>query len=135
MQSGCLGRGSVPIGDGLDACQEIEGLLILPLAGCSALVQLVPRLTAGCSALLPAPSLGPPCPEHIGHHASALYIGTTRSHNNATSHSRAQESCLEARQPKTNSHAFLKDSSLSPICLNKPGTYLNILDQQPEDYR
>ena len=77
MQSGCLGKGSVPIGDGLDACQEIEGLLILPLAGCSALVQLVPRLTAGCSALLPAPSLGPPCPEHIGHHASALYIGTT----------------------------------------------------------
>ena len=77
MQSGCLGKGSVPIGDGLDACQEIEGLLILPLAGCSALVQLVPRLTAGCSALLPAPSLGPPCPGHIGHHASALYIGTT----------------------------------------------------------
>ena len=35
----------------------------------------------------------------------------------------------------TNSNAFLKDSSHSPICLNKPGTYLNILGQPPEDYR
>ena len=99
MQSGCLGKGSVPIGDGLDACQEIEGLLILPLAGCSALVQLVPRLTAGCSALLPAPSLGPPMPG--AHRASCLRAVHRhhRSHNNANSHSRAQESCLEARQP------------------------------------
>ena len=114
MQSGCLGKGSVPIGDGLDACQEIEGLLILPLAGCSALVQLVPRLTAGCSALLPAPSLGPPMPG--AHRASCLRAVHRhhRSHNNANSHSRAQESCLEARQTKTNSHVFLKDSSLSP---------------------
>ena len=29
----------------------------------------------------------------------------------------------------------LKDSIHSPICLNKPGTYLNILGQLPEDYR
>ena len=134
MQSGCLGKGSVPIGDGLDACQEIEGLLILPLAGCSALVQLVPRLTAGCSALLPAPSLGPPCPEHIGHHASALYIGTTGVITMPTHIVGPKSLAWRLGNPKP-TPIPLKDSIHSPICLNKPGTYLNILGQPPEDKR